>query len=152
MSKRLGMALAFVLAAASARADFNSLVRVVGASRGLHRIWTPGISLARFGVRLIHPAGVHDFQIAMFDGEGDVDFERELRTSSAVPIVRTRDNRTGETAVIWARPLGGDLVEMLLLAHDPKDQTVVLRAVVNGETLAKEIADPKRVRADFSRP
>jgi hypothetical protein len=75
-----------------------------------------------------------------------------LRTSSAVPIVRTRDNRTGETAVIWARPLRGDLVEMLLLAHDPKDETVVLRAVVNGETLAKEIADPKRVRADFSRP
>jgi hypothetical protein len=143
MSRRLGVALAFVLVAARARADFDSLVRVVGASRGLHRIWTPGISLARFGVWLIHPAGVHDFQIAMFDGNGDVDFERVLRTSSAVPIVRTRDNRTGETAVIWARPLRGDLVEMLLLAHDPKDQTVVLRAVVNGETLAKEIADPK---------
>ena len=152
MSKRLGVALAFLLAAASVRADFDSLVRVVGASRGLHRIWTPGISLARFGVRLIHPAGVHDFQIAMFDGDGHVDFERVLMTSSAVPIVRTHDNRTGETAVIWARPLSGDLVEMLLLAHDPKDQTVVLRAVVNGETLAKEIADPKRVRADLSRP
>jgi hypothetical protein len=143
MSKRVLVALAFVLAAANAHADFDSLVSVVGASRGLHRIWTPGISLARFGVRLIHPAGVHDFQIAMFDGEGDVDFERVLRTSPAVPIVRTRDNRTGETAVIWARPLRGDLVEMLLLAHDPKDQTVVLRAVVNGEMLAKEMADPK---------
>jgi len=143
MSKCVLIAVAFVLSAVNARADFDSLVRVVGSSRGLHRRWTPGISFVRFGVRMIHPAGVHDFQIAMFEGDGDVDFERVLHTTPAIPMVRTRDNRTGETAVIWARPLGGDLFEMLLLAHDPKDDTVVVRAVVDAEMLAREIADPK---------
>ena len=56
MSKRILLTLVLVLAAASTRADFDSLVSAVGSSRGLHRIWTPGISLARLGVRLIHPA------------------------------------------------------------------------------------------------
>lgn len=141
MSKTLFVALLFV--AATARADFDSLVRAVESSRGMHRIWTPGISLVRFGVRIAHPEGVHDFQLAVFEGNGDVDFERILRSTPAMPVIRTRDNRTGETAVIWARPLRGDLFEMLLVSHDPNDDTVVLRAVVDGEKLAQQIADPK---------
>lgn len=145
MSKTLIIAIFFV--AATARADFDSLVRAVGSSRGMHRVWTPGISLVRFGVRIVHPEGVHDFQLAIFEGHGDLDFERVLRSTQATPIICTRDNRTGETAVIWARPLRGDLVEMLLVAHDPTDDTVVLRAVIDGEKLAKEIADPKRARS-----
>ena len=58
-------------------------------------------------------------------------------------MVQVHSKRTGETAVIWARPVGSDLVEMVLLAHDPNDNTVVLRAVINGETLAREISDPR---------
>jgi hypothetical protein len=141
MSKKL--AIAFLFVAASARADFDSLVRVVESSRGMHRVWTPGISFVRLGVRMVHPEGVHDFQLAIFEGHGDVDIERVMRAAPGVPIVRTRDNRTGETAVIWAHPLSADLVEMLLVAHDPNDNTVVIRAVVDGQKLAEEIADPR---------
>ena len=141
MSKKI--LIAFLFVAASARADFDSLVRVVQSSRGLHRVWTPGISFVRLGVRMIHPEGVHDFQLAVFEGHGDVDIERVMRGTPGVPIVRARDNRSGETTVIWATPLGGDLVEMLLVAHDPNDDTVVIRAVVDGQKLAQEIADPR---------
>ena len=141
MSKRLFVILIFV--AATAQADFDSLVRAVGSSRGLHRRWTPGIPLVRLGVRMVHPAGVHDFQIAMFEGDGAVDFQRVIDSTPATPIVRAHDRRSGETAVIWARAVSDDLFEMLLVAHDPKDETVVLRAVIDGETLAREIADPK---------
>jgi hypothetical protein len=151
MSKRIVIALVFMLAATAARADFDTLVRVVESSRGLHRIWTPGISLARLAVRIVHPVGVHDFQLATFEGSGDVDFEAVIRSTPGTPMVRTHDNRSGETAVIWARPLRGDLVEMLLLAHDPNDQTVVLRAVIDGETLAREIADPRHAPRIASR-
>ena len=154
MSKRIFFAIAFTLAAANARADFDALVRVVESSRGMHRIWTPGISLARLGVRIIHPAGVHDFQLAMFDGRANVDFEAVLRSTPAMPMVRAHDSRSGETAVIWARPSRGDLMEMLLLAHDPNDQTVVVRALIDGETLARVIADPRHapsMRAGFNR-
>jgi len=79
----------------------------------------------------------------MFEGDGAVDFQRVINSTPATPIVRVHDSRSGETAVIWARPVGDDLFEMLLVAHDPKDETVVLRAVIDGETLAREIADPK---------
>jgi len=141
MSKK--MLIAFLFVVASARADFDSLVRVVQSSRGLHRVWTPGISFVRFGVRMVHPEGVHYFQLAIFEGHGDVDIERVMRATSGVPIVRARDNRSGETTVIWATPLRGDLFEMLLVAHDPNDDTMVIRAVVDGQKLAKEIADPR---------
>ena len=151
MSKRIVTAIIFTLAAATARADFDSLVRVVESSRGMHRIWTPGISLARLGVRMIHPAGVHDFQLALFEGNADVDFETVLRSTPAPPMVRAHDGRSGETAVIWARPLRSDLMEMLLLAHDPNDQTVVLRAVIDGEMLARVIADPRHAPRIASR-
>ena len=143
MTKRILVAIALTLAAASAQADFDALVRVVQSTRGMHHIWTPGISLARLGVRIVHPAGVHDFQLAMFEGSADIDFEAVLRSTPAMPMVRAHDKRSGETAVIWTRPLHGDLVEMLLLAHDPNDQTVVLRAVIDGEMLARTISDPR---------
>jgi len=147
MSKPTILAISLVLfAAATASADFNSLLRVVERQPGMHRLWTPGISLVRLAVRVVHPEGVHDFQLAVFEGDGRFDghdFEAILGTSGDRPMVQVHSNRTGETAVIWARPVGSDLVEMVLLAHDPNDNTVVLRAVINGETLAREISDPR---------
>src|SRR6266568_610008 len=143
MNKRILFAAVFTLATGSAYADFDALVRAVRSTRGMHRVWTPGISLIRLGVRMVHPAGVHDFQIAVFEGAGNIDLHRVMCGSPDTPMVRTHDNRTGETAVIWARPLRTDLIEMLLVAHDPNDQTVVLRAVIDGEMLAREISDPR---------
>ena len=146
MNRRIALTLALtLLAAGSASADFNSLLRVIEAQPGLHRVWTPGISLVRFGVLMIHPEGVHDFQLAVFEGHGRFDrrdFEAVLRSSPDRPMIRVRSNRTGETALIWAHPVGRDLVEMIMLAHDPNDDTVVLRAVIDGEVLAREISDP----------
>lgn len=146
MNKRLALAMFAALIAATARADFNALVRAVGSHPRLHRVWTPGISLARLAVRIVHPEGVHDFELAVFEGEGRFDrdqFEAILRTSGQRPMVQVHSNRTGETAVIWARQVGNDLFEMLLVAHDPDDDTVVLRAVIDAEKLARGIADPR---------
>ena len=142
MSKRVLLVLTLVFAAASARADFDSLVRVVESSRGLHRIWMPGMGLVRMAVRMAHPEGVHDLQLARFSGDGDVDFDQLIKSTPAAPIIRARERR-GEIAMIWARPLHGDLFELLIVAHDPTDETVVVRVVVNGEMLARELADPK---------
>ena len=143
MSKRILFVVTLVFAAASARADFDSLVRAVESTRGLHHIWMPGMGFVRLAVRMAHPEGVYDLQLARFSGDGRVDFEQVIRSSSATPMIRTHDNRTGETAVIWARALHGDLVEMLIFANDPSDETVVVRVVVSGEMITRELADPK---------
>lgn len=146
MSKRAGAILAVVLFCSSAYADFNGLVRAVDAHRGMHRVWTPGIGLARLVVWMVHPAGVHDFQLAVFEGKerfNHADFESIVATSGATPIIQVHSNRTGEVSVIWMQPIHRDTFELLLLAHDPNDETVVLRTVIDGETLAREISDPR---------
>lgn len=146
---------AIALTAATAHADFNQLVRAVGSQRGLHRIWTPGIGLVRFGVRIVHPNGVHDFELAVFEGEtrfDDEQFNAILRTSPDTPVVRVHSNHSGETAIIWARPVGDARFEMLLMAHDPGDNTVVIRAIVDAERLALEIAEPHHGHARFRLP
>lgn len=146
MTKRVVAVLAALLICSSAYADFDALVRAVRSHPGMHRVWTPGIGFARLVVWMIHPAGVSDFQLAIFEGKAKFDggdFERIVSTSNATPMVQVHSNRTGEVSIVWARPLRGDLLELLILAHDPKDQTVVVRTVVDGETLAREIANPR---------
>jgi len=150
MSKRVLVAvLLTVVVAAPLRADFDSLVRAVGGIRGMHRIPLPGISLVRFAVWMVHPKGVHDLQLATFEGNGgDLDraeFEALLREHAEAgyrPLVQAHSRRSGELTLIWARPAPGDRVELLLVAHEPGDETVVLRTVVDMETIAREIANP----------
>jgi hypothetical protein len=150
MSKRIAIVLfAAAFVAAPLRADFDSLVHAVETIPGLHRVPLPGFALIRFGVWMAHPKGVHDLQLATFEGKGsgDIDqreLERLLRMHAEAgftPLVLAHSRRSGEVALVWARPRG-EVIELLLLAHDQKNETVVLRTVVNIETFAREIADP----------
>ena len=149
MKRHAAFAALFLLMALPLRADFDSLARAVGTIPGLHRMPMPGFGLIRAAVWMVHPKGVHDVQIAMFEGKGgDIDpreLERLLRThadAGFTPLVVEHSRRNGELTMIWARPAKGDTVELLLVAHDPKDETVVLRTVVDVEIIAREIADP----------
>ena len=150
MNKRLALASLAILFALPLRADFDSLVRAVETIPGLHRVWIPGFGLVRFAVWMVHPEGVHDLQLATFEGNsGDIEpreFERLLRRNAEAgyqPLVMAHSRRTGELTLIWARPSRrGDTVELLLLTHDPHDETVVLRTVVDPETIARHIAHP----------
>jgi hypothetical protein len=150
MRRRAAFAALVVLVALPLRADFNSLVRAVETIPGLHRVWMPGFGLIRAAVWMVHPAGVHDFQIATFEGKhsGDIDpreLEQLIRRHADAgfqPMVQAHSRRTGELTLIWARPGNDNTVELLLLAHDPNDQTVVLRTVVDVDKFAREIANP----------
>src|SRR6266550_1732460 len=118
MSRRAALVILVGFMASGARADFDRLLRAVESQPGLHRVWMPGISLIRFGVQVVHPDGVHDFQIAVFEGQTQFDgrqFDAILRTSNDTPMVRVHSNRTGETTIIWARPVGDTRFEMLLM-------------------------------------
>jgi hypothetical protein len=151
MIRRAAVAAAFIaFAALPLRADFDSLVRAVETIPGLHRVPMPGFGLVRFAVWMIHPKGVYDFQLATFEGKGgDIDpraLERLVRTHAEAgyqPLVVAHSRRDGELTLIWARPSGGDKVELLLLTHDPHDETVVLRTVVDVDMIAREIDQPR---------
>jgi hypothetical protein len=145
MTKRIAAITLFALAALPLRADFNAVVREVGSHRGLHRVPIPFLGLARFAVWIVHPEGVHDFQLATFEGNAeDVDGSLigDLLARNAGsgfrPIVRVQSNRRGgEWTFIFARPQG-ETFELLVATSDDKETTVV-RAVVDLDRLQRAV-------------
>ena len=125
------------------RGGFDEVVDAISKTSGLHRTPIPFFGLARFVVRVGHPHGVHDIQLATFEGGGKVDRRdvaailRDSIRDGYRPIVQTRSNRDGEFTFIFARP-DGTAIDMLIVTHDHADTTVV-RAVVDGEVFAKEV-------------
>jgi hypothetical protein len=125
------------------RGGFDEVVDAISKTTGIHRTPIPFFGLARFAVRVAHPRGVHDIQLATFEGHGTVDRRdvaailRDSIRDGYRPIVQTRSNRNGEFTFIFARP-DGSTVDMLIVTHDHADTTVV-RAVVDGDVFAKEI-------------
>jgi hypothetical protein len=149
VKRHAALAALLLLVALPLHADFDSLVRAVETIPGMHRVPMPGFGLVRAALWMIHPDGVHDLQLATFEGKGgDLDpreLERLLRKHAEAgysPLVAVHSRRSGELTLIWARPQQGDTVELLLLSHERNDETVVLRTVVDVETFAREIADP----------
>ena len=122
---------------------FDEVVDAISKTSGLHRTPIPFFGLARFAVRVGHPHGVHDIQLATVEGHGTVDRRdvaailRDSIRDGYRPIVQTRSNRNGEFTFIFARP-DGSTIDMLIVTHDHADTTVV-RAVVDGDVFAKEV-------------
>jgi hypothetical protein len=144
MSKRFLLPLlAVMLFAIPLHAGFEEVVGAMERTPGLHRTPIPFFGLARFVVRVAHPRGVHDVQVATFEGGGNVDRRdmaailRDSIRDGYSPIVQTRSRRNGEWTFIFARP-SGETIDMLVVTHDNHDTTVV-RAVVDAEVFAQEV-------------
>src|SRR5258706_7301148 len=118
-------------------AGFSEVVDAISRTPGLHRTTIPFFFLARFAVRVAHPKGVHDVQLATFDGDAMVDRRdvaailRDSIRDGYAPIVQTRSNRSGEWTFIFARP-SSHTIDILIVTHDNED-TTVLRAVLDAE-------------------
>jgi len=114
MNKRLVLCALLIALAVPMRADFNAVVQAIESHRDLHRVRIPFLGLARFCVWIVHPKGVHDFQLATFEGNAsniDGRFIGDLLTRNAGkgfrPLVRAYSKRgQGEWTYIYARPVG----------------------------------------------
>lgn len=145
--------LVWLAAAAPAHAGFSEVVRAVDARVGGHRIEVPLFGLVRLAVWMVHPEGVHDLQFTTWEG-GDAVEGRELQRilesragEGFQPVVRARSSR--EATYIYARP-AGELIEILLLTQDG-DDTVVLRALLDGDLFARKIHDHRAMEHLASR-
>ena len=144
----------FALGATPARANFDDIVRAVESRYNVHRTWIPMFGLVRFALWVARPGGVSDVQLATFedtkinDVQGLADIVRRNAGEPMQPLVQTRSNRNGETTLIYARPLGGDRVALLVFAHDHSDTTLV-RVVVSMDKCSEAINHPDRVVADL---
>lgn len=131
-------------------ADFASVARAIDAQKGVRRNWIPFLGIARFAVRMIEPAGVHDFQLATFRGAAGLDprvlhdIIRKKAGNGFTPLVQVWSRKSKEWSFIYARPAAGsDQMELLVLAHDG-EETVLVRVNADAELVAREIQHSPR--------
>ena len=128
--------------------DFDAVVRNVKVTCGGKRVRIPFLGLAGFATRLVRPAGVKSFKLAVFE-----DLERSgavAQLAPAVgrslgpewrPLVRVRSRRDGAQTLVYVCDAGKNLKLMIVTVDG--DQATVIRAKVNPEALAKFARDPK---------
>lgn len=146
MTKRALVAFALVLLAAPLYADFGSIERELTARLG-KPTYVPLLGLVRFATWIVRPEGLHDFQLAVYEGPrrgvDAVEIERIVAREMPrgfTPLVRTRA-RNGEWTLIYARP-DGDRVELYVVAHDHGDgDTTLIRVDIDAVRVAKNMGD-----------
>jgi hypothetical protein len=151
-----GLTAALVLAATIAMplhaGGFADVARAIDAQRGVNRVWIPFLGVARVLVRVVEPKGVNDFQLAVFEGGDNLDPQqlhqvmRDRIGTDYKPLVQTWSRKHGkrEWAFIYAKPVAPNRIELVILAHDDDDTTLV-RVDVNADVLARELDNPRGV-------
>jgi hypothetical protein len=146
MTKRALLVVAIALFATPLFADFGSIERALTARLG-KPTYIPMLGLVRFATWIVRPEGVHDFQLAVYEGPrravDAVEIEqivaREIPRGFS-PLVRTRA-RNGEWTLIYGRA-NGDRVELFVVAHDHGDgDTTLVRVDVDAVRVAKNMGD-----------
>jgi len=142
-------ALLVLFIALPAHAGFNEVLYDLEGRLG-HSMYIPFWGVIRSVVRVGHPRGVHDLQLAVFEGKGKVDPDElaSLMSRKAgrdyMPLVRVRSRHSAEASFIYAKPIG-DKLELLVLTNDG-DDTVLVRVVVNPDIVGRYLNDnPKGV-------
>ena len=147
MTKRALFAALLIAVAAPLYADFDSIERALTTRLG-KPTYIPLLGIVRFASWIVHPKGLHDFQLAVYEGPrrgvDSVEIERIVAREiprGFSPLVRTRA-RNGEWTFIYARPRGDDRVELFIVAHDAGDgDTTLLRVDLDAARVAREMGD-----------
>src|SRR5207253_4146756 len=96
-------------------------------------------------VHAAHPKGVHDVQLATFEGG---DFREPVLDAKDVlgdgfrPLVRVHSSRHEESTMIYARPAGGNLMTLLIFTADGNDTTLV-QVTMDAERVGREMIEPR---------
>lgn len=141
-------ALVFYSPAAARADDFDAVVRDVRAACGGKKVRIPFLGLAGFATKIVRPAGVKSFKLAVFEGltrEGDVSglgaaVGRSLGAGWR-PLVRVRSGRGAGQTYVYVREAGDNLKVMVVTLDG--DRATVVRAKVNPEAVARFARDPK---------
>lgn len=151
MTKRVILAIVVTAITLPLQADFSSIAKAIDRHSGVKRVWIPFLGIARAAVRVIRPEGVHDFQLATFEGSGNLDpralhgILEEQVGPGFTPLVRVWSKKSGEFSFIYAKPAKwGSRMELMILTHDD-EQTVLVRVDVDAAVVARELGEPRKV-------
>ncbi|HEU4522161.1 MAG TPA: hypothetical protein VFT12_09175 [Thermoanaerobaculia bacterium] len=158
MSRRIAIAalVALTFAAQPVFADFHRVARGLQ-KLGFEKRWIPFLGLARVAVRVVHPKGVHDFQIAVYEetpsvsGAAIQQMLREHVGRGYTPLVRVFSARQGESVFVYARPTANlRIVELIVLAHE-RNETVLVKLSADAEIVGREMGIPAKMGLVASR-
>jgi hypothetical protein len=129
--------------------EFDAITKHLKLHFNAKRVSIPFLGLARFFVRIVRPAGVKSFKVAIFQNlncePGTTDSELGLVMRNALsaewqPLVRVR-SRDGEQVYIYAREAGENL-KLMVVTIDHTD-AVVARVKVSPQKLSDFLNNPK---------
>ena len=112
----------------------------------------PLLGLARFAMRVVRPAGVKSFKLAIFEDQDFSDKPGAAQFSSVVqealtpawrPLVRVYSRQDGEQTYVYLREAGKDF-KLIIVNVEPRE-AVVVQVKVNPQTLIKWMQEPDRI-------
>jgi len=130
--------------------DFGKIVDKIEKNYNAKKKKIPLLGLAGFAVKVIRPAGVKGFKVAIFEdqdfamGARDREFEQAVTSSldkKWTPTVSSKDRVSGNRSWVYSRQDGKDL-EVLTVTITNK-QAIVAQAKVNPEAAAKFMEKPQ---------
>lgn len=126
--------------------EFDWMVRQVSYETGVKPVHIPFFGLARFVVRVGHPAGASDLHLAVFENThlAPLRFSELFdRTAGPAwnPIVRVR-SRKGESTNIYARQEGKRL--RLLICASERSETTLVEVRIQPDKLIEVVEEQRR--------
>ena len=130
---------------------FDHVVKAIESHYGVKRTHIPFMGVANFALKMKHPAGTSEFQLAVFDNLGSSPAYRDLadrdRLMQAVvglgmhPVIVTHSRRDAQSTYIFMADVGKSTV--MLLATFQRDGATVVQVKADGSTLLKALQDPE---------
>src|SRR5215468_7486854 len=130
---------------------FKDVVKHIETRYGAKKVRIPMLGLANFAVKLIRPAGVKGFKLAVFEDQnfsacpGAASFDTVMRESynkDWQPLVQVSSKRDGAShTFIYVKSSGKD-VQFALAALDNRE-AVVLEVKFNPDAAARFLENPK---------
>lgn len=148
------------IAAPAARADdpeFDTITRHLKLHYNARRVSIPFLGLANFFVKIVRPAGVKSFKVAIFEdlnfapsgaGAGLSAVMRSALSPEWQPLVRTR-SRDGEQVYVYAREAGENI--LLMVVTIDRNDAVVARVKLSPKRLSEFLNDPKILGISINR-
>jgi len=130
--------------------DFGMIVGKIEKHYHAKKKKIPFLGLAGFAVKIVHPAGVKNLKLAIFDeqdfkpGSRDREFEQAISdslNSKWKPMVRSTDLSTGNRSYVYSHQSGND-IEMLVVTFSSK-QAIVVQTKVNPEAVGRFLQRPE---------
>lgn len=126
--------------------EFKGIVHSIEHTYGVHHTHIPFLGLAAF---LARPAGVHRFQLAVFEGfqppTDSSDIRRVVENALGpgwYPFIRVQSTgkHDGETTLIYTYPRGNKL-RMMIVSLEPSE-AVVLKLELSEHAIEKWLKEP----------